>query len=164
MTEKQTRQYFLFVGVLACVLSPIALVRGGRCVASAYASRSWPAVQGRIEQSATYDRLGRSGIVTWPAIVFAYEVGGRPYTGNRVGWWFAGPTGQGARDLVARYPAGRVVNVHYDPARPQDAVLEARVTPWAFEDLPFGVVILLAGVGLIVWQVRLARRAPLPSS
>jgi hypothetical protein len=159
MTGQQRRQYFLVVGVLLCALSSIPLVRGGRCVASAYASRSWPAVQGRIERSATYDRLGRFGTVTWPAIVFRYEVRGRTYAGTRVGWWFAGPTDQGARDLVARYPEGREVGVHYDADRPQEAVLEADVTPWAFEDLPFGVGGLLAGAGLIVWQRRLARRA-----
>ncbi len=160
MNEKQLHQYFLVVGALFCVLSLIPLVRGGRCVASAYASRSWPVVQGHIERSATYDRRGRFGIETWPAIAFKYEVSGRTYTGDRVGWWFAGPTDQGARDLVARYPAARSVSVHYDPDRPQDAVLEAAVTPWAFEDLPFGVGGLLAGVALIVWQGRLTRRAP----
>jgi hypothetical protein len=53
-------------------------------------------------------------------VVYEYVAGGQTYRGSRVKFGF---TPQ-AKPTVTRYPAGCEVDVHYDPAKPQESVLE----------------------------------------
>lgn len=61
---------------------------------------------------------------TWLArFAYEYEAGGRLHTGRRVAF-YRRCTGSCAQELVARHPVGSRVQIFYDPARPDEAVLD----------------------------------------
>ncbi|WP_413876242.1 DUF3592 domain-containing protein [Albidovulum sp.] len=87
-------------------------------------------------------------------IGYEYRVGGRRLTGKRVsigedlGDWQVAET-------LARYPEGAPVLVHYDPARPSEAVLERDAPEGVFRTL--GTLITVLAVGLIAAAIGLPR-------
>ena len=56
-----------------------------------------------------------------------------------------------AERIVGRYPAGEPVTVHYNPARPQEAVLEQGSGCGAYVVLVIGILFLVAGIGAVFW-------------
>ncbi|HTD59314.1 MAG TPA: DUF3592 domain-containing protein [Gemmatimonadaceae bacterium] len=59
-------------------------------------------------------------------LTYAFEVGGRPYTGTR--WSALSPSGnQATHAMLRKYAPGTGVTVHYDPRDPSAAVLD---TSW----------------------------------
>lgn len=61
---------------------------------------------------------------TWlPRFTYQYEVGGQVYRGGRIAF-YRRCTGSSAQGLVERHPTGSRVRVFYDPARPEEAVLD----------------------------------------
>ncbi|MBV8792193.1 MAG: DUF3592 domain-containing protein [Pseudolabrys sp.] len=90
-------------------------------------AQSWPSVRGTVVASAvesyisnTDNRRTRLSVVE-----FSYVVGGAAYRSKQIK---VGMTMDGAQSyaeaVVAKYPAGREIEVHYDPANPSDAALE----------------------------------------
>jgi hypothetical protein len=68
-------------------------------------------------------------VTVWsPVVEYSYRVEDRDYHGTRLAFG-ADVAGAQARAeaTVARYPAGRTVTVHFDPANPSSAVLEPHV-------------------------------------
>jgi hypothetical protein len=90
------------------------------------ATRTWPAVTGRI----TASRLVPGRRTAAADVAYAYAIGGRTYTGNRVqvahrlGDFLIAMSHRHAQTLLERYPPDATVLVYYDPARPEEAVLE----------------------------------------
>jgi hypothetical protein len=91
---------------------------------------SWPSVRGQIVNSAveSYREQTKGTSTTTfyrPAVEFAYQVRGREYRGTQIK---LGLTVDGSRayaeKVVAKYPGGGAVDVHYDPANPSNAALE----------------------------------------
>jgi Protein of unknown function (DUF3592) len=129
------------------------------------ASASWPTTQGKIvvskvvrdeetveEEDSNGRTETRTEIMYRPEIRFAYRVGDSDYSAET--WKPGGTVSYGtpkrAVAAVARYTAGQNVAVHYDPARPDVAVLEPNNREGAAMPLVFGVVFGLAGV-LFMW-------------
>jgi hypothetical protein len=114
----------------------------------------WPWVRGKIVSSSveSYQERSSNGALTTryrPAVEFAYTVRGREYRSMqiKVGLNVSGMQSH-AEKVVAKYPAGSEVEVHYDPADPSTAALEN----------PTGMTWLLALVAfacfaLAVWQL-----------
>ena len=91
----------------------------------------WPTAPGLVTASGIVRRWGfgsgiwMAGLWYVPEVAYRYEIEGRKYQARRV---FLSDTGfsrrRRAQDVVARYPRGAGVAVHYDPARPKRACLE----------------------------------------
>ncbi|MFC4698707.1 DUF3592 domain-containing protein [Glaciecola siphonariae] len=80
---------------------------------------SWLSTPGVVVHSRV-DKTGRLNSDTL-YIEFTYAVNGKAYTSNNIDF------GAWAYDIPAylqKYPVGKPVTVHYDPASPNDAVLE----------------------------------------
>jgi len=96
----------------------------------AAASQAWPAAQGQITAASmhSYTRSDNDGNDTTyyePKIEYTYAVGGQTLTGKRVAFGAAATTNRAkAEQTVGRYTPGAPVAIYYNPARPQDAVLE----------------------------------------
>jgi hypothetical protein len=101
-----------------------------RAAGKAKAAETWPTATGRvissqvIEEEST-DREG--GTSTWynPVVTYAYSAGGRELTGRRLrfgNYRFAGR--RKAEAALAPYPAGASPMVRYNPADPEECVLE----------------------------------------
>jgi len=98
-------------------------------------TETWPTANGTIvssrldQNTRTERRDGHTYTSTSyaPIVEYTYEIGGKPYQGNRI---FPGATMSydlgTAQGIVNRYQPGAAVTVHYDPADPTQAVLETK--------------------------------------
>ncbi|MDO8389679.1 MAG: DUF3592 domain-containing protein [Actinomycetota bacterium] len=106
--------------VVVAVLGVSLLARSRRPAASRSVAADWPHTSGTV-LSATV-QVSQKGAVrqATPLVLYAYQVGGEVFQGNRV-------CVRGAADAsgaLARYPAGACVTVYYDPANPANSALE----------------------------------------
>ena len=117
-------------------------------------SRKWPTVEGEITASRTereatgWDRDHHMTHAWVPEIRYAYEVGGTQFHGRRIGnSVYSSSWRGGARRVAHRYPSGKVVTVHYDPADPTQAVL---VTFSLSNVVGFAISTMVAAAGLVM--------------
>ena len=103
-----------------------------RAVGKAKAAEAWPTAAGRVvssevvEEEST-DREG--GTSTWynPVVTYAYSVGGRELTSRRLRFGnYRSASRRKAEAALAPYPVGASPMVRYNPADPQECVLETR--------------------------------------
>jgi hypothetical protein len=108
------------------------------------ASLDWPTAEGTVVSSGI-DKRERE---TKPHVVYTYAVGGIEYTSTQISFdLFDKPGGEGrVETIVARYPEGKQVAVHFDPGSPATAVLEPGVYSPFFMPLLFGVLFVLGGL------------------
>lgn len=94
----------------------------------ARASRTWPATEGRISssQAQTFGRGGKAILV-----YYEYSVNGQAYTGKRLR--FAPPLNlsfEAAQAALLNYRPGSSIQIHYNPASPNDSVVEPGVVSY----------------------------------
>ena len=89
---------------------------------------SWPQAAGRITKSVVATRHARpfgraTQVINFPAIEYEFSVAGRKYNGRRIS---VGEDAGGANieATLTRYPVGAAVTIYYDPADPENCVLE----------------------------------------
>lgn len=127
-------------------------------------SRRWPTVEGRIihslvEMHRERPSQGREEVTYVPRIKYEYEVQGRRYTADGVGFglmttrvgfggMFSNAEGR-VRKLVDRYPVGRRVPVCYNPRRPSVAALER------WHAVGTSVMLVLIGTLFLLFGVRM---------
>jgi hypothetical protein len=118
-------------------------------VATAHAVRAWPTAEGLVTESELLSAHEPHDLTTpmyTASITYTYTVGSRGYAASRV--TFADhsssrPAGMAA--VVARYPLGSSVSVHYDPAEPASAVLETPTPLPVYGPLLLGLLAALSG-------------------
>jgi hypothetical protein len=89
-------------------------------------SKSWPSVPGTITRSEVKVWKSDGNTHYEPDIAYSYSVEGKKYSSSKI------TVGDGALDnnvskakrLQAEYPAGKEVDVYYDPDLPESAVLQ----------------------------------------
>ena len=124
-------------------------------------SRGWPVTQGRIIRSELETvRLSpgakRGATVTAyrPLVEYEYRVEGRDHRSRRVRLGATRSTTQErAGTELGRFAIGSTVQVHYDPADPERALLDTRVGL-----LPYTALIGLLFLGLAVYFSGLLRK------
>lgn len=95
-------------------------------------AQNWPSVRGKIVKSGVEsyrERVGgANGTLTTfyrPAVEYTYQVHGNTFTGNQIKLGVAISGAQSyAEQVAAKYPVGRELDVHYDPANSTNAALE----------------------------------------
>ncbi|HEX4486426.1 MAG TPA: DUF3592 domain-containing protein [Terriglobales bacterium] len=117
----------------------------------ANASKAWPSAPGRILSSCVQeyentDTDRTNTRITYTAEVeYEYAVEGQTLRGKRVQFGLGGSGNSTAiRNIVARYPAGKEVQVYYDPAKTSQCTLEQT----AAGSLTF---LLVIGVAFVVF-------------
>jgi uncharacterized protein DUF3592 len=133
----------------------IALVCGGfgllmlalvvSSLLEAAAMKRWPVVKGRVLSSAVQEYRadtttgsagGRRMMTLYrPVVVYEYQVGGQRFRGDRIAQSPGMNRGvaEFAERVAQRYSAGTTVDVHYDPQRHGESVLQPRVPKgWIF--------------------------------
>ena len=109
----------------------------------------WPSVEGKVIANGVesiqnrprdphYD-FGDTEILNEPRVEYEYHVDGKRFRSKRITIGEK-TTGEELEQILARYPLGTKVTVYYDPAKPNNAVLE--------RELPAGV--MAAGVGCLM--------------
>ena len=132
-------------------------------------SADYAAVQGKIIKSKVKVDTSDDGTSYSPQAEYEYVVNGRRYTGTRIRYGVTSGGKRSAKRFVASRPAGSAITVRYNPARPDDALLEPGVSGgdlFLFMFLtPFNVVMLGSWYVVAGWignrrdpRRRLARR------
>jgi hypothetical protein len=145
------------IPILLAVLSGgLALaVLAGLSVAWLRARRAagWPTAAGEIVESARDRRErtgGRPGAVYRIRLRYAYEVDGELYTGRAIAPLQQdlerGVDARDAQAILAAYPQGARVAVHYDPAAPSTAYLETGLGDRRGVVLGVAAVLLFGGL------------------
>ncbi len=109
-------------GLIAVVIGVVLYVVQFRQGLKADASTKWPTATGRIASSS----LEKSdGIWRYRAAMqYSYRVGTKEYRSNRIFWGGNEGRHKHMASVVATYPAGSRVRVHYDPQNPAEAVID----------------------------------------
>ena len=128
------------------------------------ASTGWARTPGRIDavdmqvtQNTAYDSNSGSDIVTntyEPRVAYSYEFGGQPYAGNRIAFGrMQYRSEKRARARIAAWKAGDSVEVSYDPADPQNSVLDRYTKAPAVSLITmvmFACSVLIAGLAVVM--------------
>jgi len=130
------------VGAYFAYLGAVDWYRGVR-------SDAWPTAGGSVLQSEVQRVSGRGRIKSGykAHVLYRYEVDGRSYIGDVVSFGhLALGTGEGnAESLTHQYPRGSAVQVHYDPVRPDQAILETGWT-WSADVRACLGILVIVGV------------------
>ena len=116
--------------VVSTVVGLVCLMLFSGSRSGAKAGAAWPVVPGKVVQSGTESyrvRVSRNVVTSWaPVVEYAYTVNGHEYRSRqiRLDDSSGGGSNADAKKIAARYPEGRAVEVHYDPANPGHAALE----------------------------------------
>ena len=141
-------------------LGALLLARAAWLWRRAAAVAGWPTVAGTVTEARVDSRRHQIALTTYrdagarfyqAKISYAYEVQGRRFQGHDV----QVASGTAERDrrqaeiVVARYAVGQTVQVHYNPQRPSDSLLELGLAPlWPLAIIVAGVLI---SAGLLGW-------------
>ncbi|MBT3287897.1 MAG: DUF3592 domain-containing protein [Victivallales bacterium] len=151
------------------LIGVVTLFFGFRGVRAARASTAWPMSEGAITSSEVKKSTNRrtSGGRTYRTsttyradVKYSYSIDGKSHVGDRVAFGdYGSSTPSRARGIVAKYPLGTKVDVFYDPSSPNESVLEPGMKIQALFLPAFGVAFALAGVGVLIFLPRAARKA-----
>ncbi len=145
---------FILFGVVAWLLVP-----GVRQFRQARASRAWPSTPGKIISASVVDiapvsvdmdgdRQGSRPSYR-PVIEYAYDVDGKGYRANHRVFGdesIAYASENKAQAAIADYSPERAVQVYYDPANPETAVLLPGRTGSVLAAIVAGVICLAIGL------------------
>ncbi len=114
------------------------------------AAENWPTVAGGILNSEvvihhSHNSKGHTTVSFMPKISYEYLVNGQKYTGDGIGFGTATYGKKKADAIVATYPQGAPVTVHYDPANPAKAVLETKSVGGG-NLIALGIILIAVGI------------------
>lgn len=122
-------------------------------------SKSWPKTVGKIVEASIepgWTQAGGSRLyVVRPKVVYKYMVGNTVYTSSQLALIESNTANeQEARSKASKYSAGQLVDVYYNPKKPDFAVLTVGDPtqgkfPWAMI-----IIGIIAVVGAIIWAYR----------
>jgi Protein of unknown function (DUF3592) len=153
---------FPIVAFLVAIFSVVSFVNGRR---QAKASAQWPTASGTITTSDIVeeeieDRKDDSNIVRIIRryrvdLRYAYRVGRRDFVGTAWSWGWTPIYGlrELAEKVTGKYPNGQTVTVYYDPAQPDNAVLEPGNRQGSVAPLVFGGIFAVAGALILAFFV-----------
>lgn len=133
----------VLMGLFGLIFAIVGIVANRK----AELSKSWPTVQGQvltstIVQHESTDSDGASSTSYEPLVEYRYSVIGSPLIGKKIAFGANQFTYNTAQKIISRYPPGAAVQVHYNPEKPSQSVLETKASG--------GTVFLVVGIGFII--------------
>jgi len=132
--------------LIILIAFPFLIWRAWKNLRLARESANWPSAPGVITESESANRRWR--------VAYTYSVEGADYTGTGIVVG-AKPGGKSAAAILARYPLGSQVTVHYPPGNPKLAVLEPGPNPYVtaiFRTYIYYFVVLM-GINVALYAV-----------
>lgn len=128
----------------------VATVYGWTIIAKAKRTKTWPSVEGTIEESKTTSEEND----LLPYVEFSYTVDGRTHRRPQEFPKDLVPGEEFRKTFAGKYPCGARVPVYYDPAAPEHATLEPgfisgdwMVFAFGLGMAVIGIFFLLSGIG-----------------
>lgn len=152
VATKQGSKICLIGGIILLLAAPIAAIGIWSKVSEARASANWPTVTGTVRDSSVKEVEPN---MSYRAVVhYNYTVDGQIQLSDQISAGLAdSSTSSAAEAIVARFPAGSKVTVHYDPADSTRSYLD---TGGNYAALIAPVIIAALGLALL----RLGRPRP----
>lgn len=142
---------FLGMGIAAGVYSIFAYQ-------TATESESWPSTTGEITLSKVdmdHNVTTGNNKTKWkPRVKYSYEVNASLFENDRIGIGIGDmnyKTRNQAQRAISQYPAGKKVQVYYDPANPQTSALETGVTMFTYLGFFMSIILILAGLKFLLF-------------
>lgn len=113
----------------------------------AFRSRAWSKAPGRVGSSLLHESLPHRDMafdVDSASVQYSYEVAGRAYSGSRIRFGL-GPFGSGDADDATFYQQFRDVTVYYNPANPDQSVLEPGPAAGQWVLLVLSIIVIAVG-------------------
>ncbi len=139
-------------GAIAIAIGVALYVSQFRQGLRATASKQWPVSPGTVIASA----LEKSPDGRWryrAAVQYRYRAGGKEYQSDRIFWGGNEGRQKHMASVIAAYPQGGKVSVHYDPQNPAEAVLDPAqnigsrpLVLYAMAMITLGLFVLTGGV------------------
>jgi Protein of unknown function (DUF3592) len=147
----------LLIGIAIVVMGLYFAVNQIPAITTGLQSQSWSVTTATVFSSrwlthhATGDEYNQEyegkGYMHTPEITYSYTVQGRKFTSGRYQF---GDTGRryvnDIKNIVARYPVGRIVRVTYNPNNPSQSVLEPGVNGMSWFMLAVGLATIALGM------------------
>jgi hypothetical protein len=148
----RTDQALMLVMGFVLTFGLMAVAIGAMGVFADAASNNWPVTDGVITSSEV-EVWGHHPIMYRPSITYQYTIGGQEFTCSQVSsgaTFYSGNGLEQASEIVEKYPVGSIVQVHYNPRNPANAVLETQTEQINYIPLIIGVVMVsIALIGFI---------------
>lgn len=114
------------------------------------AAETWPTVPGSVMSSEvtiqrSHNSKGHTTINYLPKVTYEYQISGQKYNGDSIGFGTATFGKQKADNIVAAYPQGSQVNIHYNPTDPSNAVLEPKSVGGGYL-IVLGIIMIAIGI------------------
>jgi hypothetical protein len=118
------------------------------------AEKTWLTVPGAVLNSEVkisrhHGSKGRTTVTYEPTVSYQYKIKNQSYNGNHIGFGTTTYSKGKAEKIIALYPMGSPVTVHYDPADPSQAVLETKAKA-GVTFLALGIILIVLGVFSLV--------------
>lgn len=151
--------FFIIGGGLFCV--------GWWVRRKAAEAQTWPTAIATVTRSeVTTHRSKKSGsntrTVTYePAVSYRYEVDGNTHSSGRMGFFSQNSryvSRAKAEQILARYPVGAEVTIYYNPAKPEEAVIDNSPKGSGLF-IAVGAFFGLVGLTMLVWSAAVLWRS-----
>jgi len=114
-------------------------------------SINWPTADGIIASSEIAKTTSDDGTAYDANVRYNYVVGKYSYSSNQVSFGQYGNSGlEHAQSIIRRYEKGQKITVHFNPAHPDESVLEPGVTSGVYENLGMSALLFTAGASLAI--------------
>lgn len=162
LTTDTVLRWLLLLPLLFVVAGGVMSFLGVRQLMRAQASTSWPTVTGVVTIAELGKQVGneRDTSTTYSTdISYDYVAKDRSYVNSAINFADVNSSDpSAARRILKRYPVGKQVTVYYNPADPQNAVLEPGATGRSWFLPLFGGGFVVAGIAVFFF-LRWIRRA-----
>jgi Protein of unknown function (DUF3592) len=149
---------FILAGLAGLGAGVWNLYRGVRC-------ESWPTAEGTVDRAEMTYHSSKNGGTYSADISYHYQAAGAYYSGKRLAFGAMSSSSSYAQNILARYPVGTKVQVHYSPDDPELAVLETGVHGGVWIEFGVGAVFVLVGAMFLQLfrKAAAAQDAPAPT-
>lgn len=132
---------FILLGLAASVWGWLIISRSRKTL-------QWPKVQGKITDSSA--KSAQDDLL--PHIAYSYTVEGHELQGELAFPADMTPTQELAAQYAEKYPAGKIVDVHFDPTQPQHSTIEPGLAQGDWLVFAMGLGSTVIGLLLIIFH------------
>jgi hypothetical protein len=113
-----------------------------------YASASWPTAPGRVLSARASSSTSDKKTSYSASVKYEFTVGDAQHPGWRVSYRSHATSYEYVQDVLARFPVGQEISVHYEPGNPQRSVLEPGQDMMCLMGPGIGAVFFFVGLWL----------------